>query len=151
MFTHRHNRRNVPVHLVPVGLPALSSSSGRGKTHVCGRPECSAASCASLWTVGSGTRPGRARKHTNVQIFTRGSPPLTDARRSWWRHFDCASIFIVEKNGGGGWVSRAGVRVFSAAWAREQIWKQANKQGKKYTLWIILTALPHCAHTATCN
>ena len=50
----------------PAGPPASSSASGSGKTRASGRPARSAASCASLWNVGSGTRPGHTRTHTHT-------------------------------------------------------------------------------------
>jgi len=67
---------------------ASSSALGSGRTHVSGRPARSAASCASLWNVGSGTRPGHTRTHSSCH-----SVGYTCS--GFWRHFDCTSILCV--------------------------------------------------------
>lgn len=85
---------------VLAGPSAASSASGCGRTRASGLPAHSAASCASLWTAGSGTTPEtRAGTQRDRYLHAGHLQP----RRSWRRHFDRASICIVERNGGGGW------------------------------------------------
>lgn len=60
-MSHLRNKRSVPVPLLPVSLPAPSSSFGRGKTRVSGRSACSVVSYVSLWISDFGTKPSKIK------------------------------------------------------------------------------------------
>lgn len=93
-----HSRRRVRwgwAPQAPTGHPAPSFASGSGKTRASGRPVRSAASSASLWNVGSGTRPEQTQPHTRVRVYHIMWPRKHAI--DCWRHFDCTSIFCGER------------------------------------------------------
>lgn len=91
---HLHNKRSVPARLLPASLPALSSSSGRGRTRVSGHPACSAASCVSLWTSDFGTKPlGRSKTSSNEWHEQESGADMPQEKKpSCWHH--CNAFWV---------------------------------------------------------